>query len=201
MPVRMPDRRRNGDERRGGAPRRRAAPARVVHLDDLEALSGPGTLTWRPIRATLGIRAFGTNAYTAQEAGDDVVEPHDERGSSHEELYFVARGRASFTVDGETFDAGAGTYVFIPEPASHRHAVASEPGTTVLSFGGPPTFRPSAWEWRLRAAALEVDDLARAREVLVDGRRAHPGDAGLERALSDLDRRGGRHGREDADAS
>ena len=28
----------------------------------------PGILTWRPVRATLGIRAFGTNAYTAAEA-------------------------------------------------------------------------------------------------------------------------------------
>ena len=29
-----------------------------------------------------------------------------------------------------------------------REAYAMEPGTTVLSFGGPPTFRPSDWEDR-----------------------------------------------------
>ena len=78
-------------------------PPRVVHLDDIEAIPGPGTLTWHPVRAQLGLRAFGTNAYTASNVGDDVVEPHDENPDlAHEELYFVARGRATFTLDGET---------------------------------------------------------------------------------------------------
>jgi len=123
-------------------------PAKVVHLDEIERIPGPDTLTWLPVRATLDIRAFGCNAYVAGAEGEDVVEPHTEEGADHEELYFVARGRAHFTVDGEDFDARAGTYVFIPNPASHRHAVAAEAGTTVLSFGGPPTFEPSEWEGR-----------------------------------------------------
>src|SRR5215213_8973543 len=140
-------------------------PHRVLHLDDLEAIAGPGTLTWRPVRATLGLRAFGTNAYTSEEAGVDVVEPHTEDPKlAHEELYFVHRGRATFTVDGEQVDAPAGTYVFVPDPASHRHAVAAEPGTTVLSFGGPPTFQPSAWEWTFKAArARRAGDVEGAR--------------------------------------
>ena len=105
---------------------------RVVHLDELDAIPGPGTLTWHPVRAHLGIRAFGCNAYSAQREGDDVVEPHTENPEdAHEELYFVARGRATFTLDDETFDAPEGTYVFVPDPATHRHAVATEPGTTV----------------------------------------------------------------------
>jgi quercetin dioxygenase-like cupin family protein len=123
-------------------------PVSVVHLDEIERIPGPNTLTWLPVRATLGVRAFGCNAYVAGEAGDDVVEPHTEEGAGHEEMYFVARGRAEFTVDGERIDAPAGTYVFIPDPESHRHAVAAEAGTTVLSFGGPPTFEPSEWEGR-----------------------------------------------------
>ena len=68
----------------------------------------------------------------AEKAGDDVVEPHTEEGTGHEELYFVARGSATFTLDGETVHAPAGTYVFLPDPAVHRHAVADEPGTAVL---------------------------------------------------------------------
>src|SRR3954454_1672955 len=93
-------------------------PAKALHIDEIEGLAGPGTLTWHPIRATLGIRAFGTNAYTANEAGVDVVEPHTENPLlAHEDLYFVARGRAAFTVDGEEIDAPAGTYVFVPDPA------------------------------------------------------------------------------------
>jgi mannose-6-phosphate isomerase-like protein (cupin superfamily) len=160
-------------------------PPRVVHLDDIEPIPGPGTLTWHPVRAHLGLRAFGTNAYTASHAGDDVVEPHDESPElAHEELYFVARGRATFTLDGETFDAPAGTYVFVPDPATHRHAVAQERGTTVLSFGGPPTFEPSAWEWMFRAVALTDSDPAAAREIVDDGLEKHPESPGLRVALA-----------------
>jgi hypothetical protein len=160
----------------------------TAHLDDLEAIPGPDTLTWHPVRAHLGIRAFGTNAYTAQQAGDDVVEPHTEDPDlAHEELYFVARGRATFRLDGEELDAPAGTYVFVPDPAVHRHAVAAEPGTTVLSFGGPPTFTPSAWEWSFRASALMEVDPARAREVVADGLRVHPDSPGLQELARLLD--------------
>src|SRR5687767_6235303 len=116
-------------------------------------MGGGRVLRWRPVRMTLDARAFGTNAYTAPEEGADVVEPHTEEGSDHEELYFVHRGRARFTLGDETFEAPEGTYVHIRDPAVHRHAVALEPGTTVLSFGGPPTFEPSEWEWRFKASA------------------------------------------------
>ncbi len=153
---------------------------KIVHLDQLESIPGPGTLTWHPVRLTLGVQAFGCNAYTAGEAGQDVVEPHTEDPKlAHQELYFVASGRARFTIDGESYDAPTGTYVFVPDPASHRHAVAEEAGTTVLSFGGPPTFEPSAWESTFRAAALARSDPPRALEILAEGLEAHPESASL----------------------
>jgi quercetin dioxygenase-like cupin family protein len=163
-------------------------PPRVVHLEQIEPVAGPGTLSWRPVRLTLGIRAFGCNAYTAGEAGQDVVEPHTEDPKlAHQELYFVARGRATFTIDETTYDAPAGTYVFVPDPASHRHAVAAEPGTTVLSFGGPPTFEPSAWEWVFRAGPLIRSDPARAREILIEGLAAYPAARALHYNLACLE--------------
>jgi quercetin dioxygenase-like cupin family protein len=163
-------------------------PPRVVHLDDLESVQGPGSLTWHPVRLTLGVRAFGCNAYTAAQAGDDVVEPHTEDPAlAHQELYFVAAGRASFTIDGRHYDAPTGTYVFVPDPASHRHAVAAEAGTTVLSFGGPPTFEPSAWEWAFRAAPLIRTDPERAREILAEGLAANPGAPTLHYNLACLE--------------
>jgi mannose-6-phosphate isomerase-like protein (cupin superfamily) len=176
-----------------------ARPPRVVHLDELEAIPGPGTLSWHPVRAHLGIRAFGTNAYSAQRVGDDVVEPHTESAEiGHEELYFVARGRATFTLDGETVDAPEGTYVFVPDTATHRHAVAAEPQTTVLSFGGPPTFQPSAWEWFYRADPYVDSDPARAREIIEDGLRERPDSPGLLIYLARLEVRAGNetHARE-----
>jgi quercetin dioxygenase-like cupin family protein len=163
-------------------------PPKIVHLDELEAIPGPGSLTWHPVRLTLGVRAFGCNAYTAGEAGQDVVEPHTEDPElAHQELYFVAAGRATFTIDGDSHDAPAGTYVFIPDPASHRHAVATEAGTTVLTFGGPPTFEPSAWEWAFRAGPLIRSDPARAREILAEGIEAQPGSPTLQYSLACLE--------------
>jgi hypothetical protein len=81
-------------------------PPRVVHLDELEAMPGPGTLTWHPVRAHL------------------------------------------------------------------------------LSFGGPATFTPSAWEWMFRAVALAESDPARAREVVQDGLEKHPESPGMRIALA-----------------
>jgi hypothetical protein len=163
-------------------------PPRVISLDEIEAIPGPGTLTWRPVRHALGIRAFGCNAYTAEEAGRDVVESHTEDPKlAHEELYFVARGRATFTIDEQTYDAPSGTFVFVPDPASYRHAVAAEPGTAVLSFGGPATFEPSGWEWSFRAAQHRDSDRPRAREILEEGIRSHPESARLHYDLASVD--------------
>src|ERR671936_18360 len=84
----------------------------VVHIDELEAfpIDDEG-LTWRPIRRRFDIRAFGTNAYTAERAGQRVVEEHAER-DNHQELYVVVQGRATFTFDGNEVDARSGTLVF-----------------------------------------------------------------------------------------
>jgi hypothetical protein len=154
---------------------------KVIHLDDIERIPGPATLTWLPVRATLGIEAFGCNAYVAGKAGEDVVEPHneDDQHGGQQELYYVARGRAEFTLDGEKHHAREGTYVFIPDPKTHRHAVALEDGTTVLSFGNYKNFKPSSWEWHFRAEPLFDSDPDRAWEILEDGLRENPESAGL----------------------
>jgi hypothetical protein len=149
---------------------------RITSLDDIEPLPAPGTLSWLPVRHELGIGAFGTNAYVAKAAGDDVVEPHTEGPGGHEELYFVARGSATFTLDGETVPAPAGTYVFLPDPEVRRHAVADEPGTTVLSFGAPrgEVYSVSGWEARFRATAIRERDPERAKALYEEGLAADP---------------------------
>jgi len=172
-------------------------PPKLLHLDEIEPVPGPGTLTWLPVRHALELRAFGTNAFRADEAGQEVVEPHTE--DVHEELYFVARGSATFTIDGETYDAPAGTYVFLPDPASHRHAIADEPGTVVLSFGGPPAFEPSVWEWVFRAAGVAKAEPERAREILREGISIHPDSASLYYELACAEALDGR--RDDAIAA
>jgi hypothetical protein len=129
--------------------------ARVIHIDDVESLPVlRGELQWHPLRHTLGVRAFGINAYTAARVGDLVVEEHTE--DSHEEVYVVLAGRATFTLDGEDFDAPAGTVVHLPDPGITRVARAAEDGTRVLAVGGPvgKAYEPLPWEAAFRAAPM-----------------------------------------------
>lgn len=142
---------------------------KTLHLDEVEGVPVFGTLVWKPVRRPLGITAFGINAYTAANAGDEVVEDHTEESSGHEEAYLVVRGHATFTVDGEEVDAPWGTIVFLDEPRQRRHAVAKEPGTTVLALGGHPGAlgEVSAWEYIFPSLpARNAEDWDMARKIL-----------------------------------
>jgi hypothetical protein len=130
----------------------------AVHLDDIPQLEYEGhaeTHDWHPLRIHFGITSFGTNAYTANVAGESVVGEHDESDTQHEELYFVMRGHAQFEVAGEQVDAPAGTFVYVPDPNVLRSAVAEAAPTTVLGFGGIPgrAFTVSEWEQEYDPAA------------------------------------------------
>jgi mannose-6-phosphate isomerase-like protein (cupin superfamily) len=154
-----------------------------VRLDEIEPIPVVGgTLLWRPLRRTLDVGAFGINAYTAPNAGDDVVEEHTEKLYRHEEIYLVLSGRATFTLDGETLDAPAGTAVFLRDPSVKRHARAEEPDTAVLAIGGPrdEAYRPSAWEHAFAAERHRAsgDYDAMAAEIAA-GLEQHPDDPSL----------------------
>ena len=169
-------------------------PWRSAHLSDLESLAGPGTLRWQPVRRTFGITAFGVNAYSAAEAGQDVVEEHTEQSLAHEELYVVLSGRATFELDGEELDAPAGTLVFLSDPSVKRGAKAAEPGTTVLAVGGEPGRHDvSAWEWFFAAYAYSGDgEHEKAISELEAGLEQRPGHPPLLYHLACVEARAGR---------
>lgn len=164
--------------------------ARVQRIEDLDRIDVAG-VHWRPLRRTLGITAFGTNAYTA-DAGEEVVEPHVE-STGDEEMYVVLTGAARFEVAGDSFDAGPGTVVFLPDGGDHRRAVATEDGTVILAVGGRPgTITPSAWEWRFAAApARDAGDFDQAYAICSEGLDVHPEEANLHFDLACLAALGG----------
>jgi mannose-6-phosphate isomerase-like protein (cupin superfamily) len=119
---------------------------KVAAVDEIEAIDYRQETHMRPVRAHLGITAFGTNAWTGADVGDRLMPEHQEDEGS-EELYAVLRGRARFEIDGESVDAPAGTLVFV-RPEGNRTAFAEEAGTTVLALGstvGQP-YHGGGWE-------------------------------------------------------
>lgn len=125
-----------------------------AHLSEIEPLPNlPDDMQgWLPLRHLLGVEAFGVQAWVGREAGDEIIEEHDENNENpadnHEELYLVTDGHATFTVDGDELDAPRGTLVFVKNPSIVRRAVAREAGTTVFAIGATPgtAFTPSPWE-------------------------------------------------------
>ena len=149
----------------------------AVHLEEIEEITD-GRCPWRPVRHHLGIKSFGINAWTAREAGDRLINEHDEADTDdqQEELYFVQDGRARFELDGESVDAPAGTFVHV-QPGVKRTAFAEEPRTTVLAMGatlGKP-YVAVGWEvWAQINPLYEAGKYAEAADRALEVLEAHP---------------------------
>jgi tetratricopeptide (TPR) repeat protein len=145
-----------------------------IHVDEIEPLPAldDGELQWKPVRHTLGIDAFGINAYVGANEGDLVVEEH---ADEHQELYLVVRGRARFEAAGEQFEAPAGTFVLL-EPKEWRVAHAAEPQTVVVAVGAESArFEPSLWEYAFRGWGLaKLGRYDEGRRAVEEGLEQYP---------------------------
>jgi tetratricopeptide (TPR) repeat protein len=146
---------------------------------------------WIPVRDHFGITAFGVNAWTKRELDGDVVGPHDERSTGHEELYLVYRGHATFTIGDDEVDAPAGTIVVVKDPALRRRAVPRDDDTIVFTAGGKPgeAFAVSTWEqnneWNARAFPLYNEQrYAEAAAILREGIAAGADNPGMHYNLA-----------------
>ena len=148
----------------------------VARLDEIGELDD-GRCPLRPVRHHFGITSFGVNAWTARDAGDRIINEHDEsEQDSDEELYLVMQGRATFELDGERVDAPAGTLVFA-RPGVTRTAFAEEAGTTIIALGGTPgkAYEPNGWEvWTPLRPLYEAGEYAAVADRLRETIEAHP---------------------------
>lgn len=152
---------------------------RVATIEELQDIAYRQDTHMRPVRHHLGITAFGSNAWTAVNAGDRLMPEHQE-DQGNEELYIVVRGRARFEIDDDVVDAPQGTLVFV-RPEGNRTAFAEEAGTTVLAVGskaGQP-YEVGGWEvWAEFHPAYEAGDyeavIDRARTTLEASGYASP---------------------------
>ncbi|MGZ4194927.1 MAG: TPR end-of-group domain-containing protein [Solirubrobacteraceae bacterium] len=148
----------------------------VANLDDIDEVSD-GRSPSRPIRHHFGITSFGVNAWTGREAGERIINEHDEAEAEEEELYLVHRGRARFELDGEQVQAPTGTLVFVP-PSVKRTAFAEEPGTTIIALGGTPgkAYEPAGFEiWAPLVPLYQAGEYAEAADRGRELIEAHPG--------------------------
>jgi len=148
---------------------------RVARLDEMEKRG-----SFIPVREHLGIHSFGINARTVGENGV-LINEHDEAGGQ-EEVYLVLDGTATFEIDGETFDAPAGTFVSVP-PESKRKATGD---ATVLAIGGTvgEAYQSLDWgeAWREHSESMKAYGEQRYADAAAAVRRAleqHPDHPGL----------------------
>jgi tetratricopeptide (TPR) repeat protein len=148
----------------------------VAQLEEIDELTD-GRQPWRPVRHHFGISSFGATAWTAREAGDRILNEHDEsEPDAPEELYLVLNGHAAFELDGERVDAPAGTFISV-RPGVKRTAFAEEGGTTILALGGTPGKAYDAVGWELWAPLRPLYEAGEYAEVVDRGRtlvEAHP---------------------------
>jgi tetratricopeptide (TPR) repeat protein len=146
----------------------------LAHLEQITEMSD-GRQPWRPVRHHFGITSFGANTWTGHQAGDRIINEHDEEGEN-EELYFVHRGRARFELDGANVDAPEGTFVFA-KPGVKRTAFAEEAETTILALGGTPgqAYEPDGWElWAPVGPLYQEGKYAEAADMARDIVDANP---------------------------
>ena len=116
-----------------------------ANIDEIASKQWPH---WIPIRHHFGIETFGMNAYR-RDKGEAAVPEHDESASGAPELFYVAAGHATFTVDGDEIDAPTGTCVWVKEAGATRSATADADGTLVLAVGAArpgEAYSPAGWD-------------------------------------------------------
>jgi hypothetical protein len=149
---------------------------KAAHLDEIEEFEDVGC-HYRPVRLRLGLSAFGASVWTAQSAGDPVINEHDPGDPTvDQELFLVIRGHAAFEVDGDRVDAPAATFIAVP-PGTKRRATAEAPDTAILLIEGTPgtAYAPRGWElWAPLAPMYGAGRYAEVADALRTTVEAHP---------------------------
>jgi uncharacterized cupin superfamily protein len=99
----------------------------VSSLDDLG--SGHG---FRKVRAPLGVTAFGVNGIVFPPRYEGPNHYHD----TQDELYFVHRGTATITVDGDEHVVGEGGLVHVESTTHRQIANRTDDDLVLLVVGG-----------------------------------------------------------------
>jgi len=99
-------------------------------VSSLDALGdAPG---FRKVRGALGVTAFGVNGLVFPPKYEGPNHFHD----TQDELYFVHRGTATFTVEGEEHEVGEGGLVHVESTTHRQIANRTDSELVLLVVGG-----------------------------------------------------------------
>jgi len=99
----------------------------VSSLDELG--EGPG---FRKVRHALGVTAFGVNGLVFPPRYEGPNHFHD----TQDELYFVHRGTATFTIDGREHEVGEGGLVHVESTTPRAISNRTDDELVLLIVGG-----------------------------------------------------------------
>jgi quercetin dioxygenase-like cupin family protein len=100
---------------------------RVSSLDELGEGHG-----FRKVRAALGVNAFGVNGLVFPPRYEGPNHFHD----TQDELYFVHRGTATFTIDGDEHEVREGGLVHVESTTPRRISNRTDDDVVLLIVGG-----------------------------------------------------------------
>ncbi len=102
----------------------------AYHVSSLDELGdGHG---FRKVRAALGVTAFGVNGIVFPPRYDGPNHFHD----TQDELYFVHRGTATFTFDGEEREVAEGGLVHVESTTHRQISNRTDDDLVLLVVGG-----------------------------------------------------------------
>ena len=98
----------------------------------LEALLAARAAAGRPYAEVLRVEAFSVGVYELGVGAEDLQRPHSE-----DELYAVLRGKAAFTMAGETHPVAPGALLYVPAGVPHRFHDIEEDLSLLVVFAPP----------------------------------------------------------------
>ena len=119
---------------------------KVADIDEIPPVKEDWPATWKSVRHFFGITAYGINAVT-KDAGNVLIPEHDETASGQQEVYFIHKGEALATLDGEEVRVPAGSAVACEPEAKRKFEAVASP-TTLIVIGATPgkAYEVGPWE-------------------------------------------------------
>lgn len=110
-----------------------------TNITDIAPYEGPNAISgirFRPVRAALGVTAWGMNAIEI-DAGVGAYPQHDHAEDRQEEVYLVLDGSATLHVGDRELTVVRGDFVHVPAEATRRFTT-DDTRVTLLAIGGVP---------------------------------------------------------------